>query len=162
MSDSEAAQCHALTEGGERCGRTAADGKFCYQHDESDPTVDDADESQDAANQQESTEDTQQAETGQADGGQQEDDSVSSILDVRSKVETTSADLIGHDLDGVTEVMQDGDEGWRAVVEVVERHSVPDTQDILGQYEVLIAGDGSIQGYSRLGRYRRADTGSRA
>ncbi|WP_336360706.1 gas vesicle protein GvpO, halophile-type [Haladaptatus sp. ZSTT2] len=127
-------QCRALTEDGARCDREATDGSFCYQHDEDDPTID-----EDAA------------DDPSLDGDL-------SILDVRTRVAETATDLIGHDLDGVSEVMATGDDGWRAVVEVVERHSVPDTQDILGQYEVLLSERGEIEGYSRLGRFRRSDT----
>ncbi|MFC6725229.1 gas vesicle protein GvpO, partial [Halobium palmae] len=70
---------------------------------------------------------------------------------------TTTADLIGHDLDGVIQVTGDGD-GWVAVVEVVERHSVPDTQDILGRYELSLDEDARVTGYRRVGRYRRSDS----
>ncbi|WP_338727023.1 gas vesicle protein GvpO, halophile-type [Haladaptatus sp. DJG-WS-42] len=132
------AQCHALTEDGARCDREATDGSFCYQHDEDDPTVD------------EETDDSPAAPS--LDGDEL------SILDVRTRVAETATDLIGHELDGVSEVMATSDGGWRAVVEVVERHSVPDTQDILGQYELLLTERGEIEGYSRLGRFRRSDT----
>ncbi|MCW8172936.1 hypothetical protein D8S78_15275 [Natrialba swarupiae] len=47
------------------------------------------------------------------------------------------------------------DDGWLAIVEVVERRSVPDTQDIIGRYEVELDDDVTVHGYRRLDRYRR-------
>ncbi|WP_101296554.1 gas vesicle protein GvpO, halophile-type [Halegenticoccus soli] len=79
------------------------------------------------------------------------------LMTVRDTVFDLAADVIGRDLDGITEVTKD-DDGWRAVVEVVERRSVPDTQDILGRYEIELDEGGDIHGYRRLDRYRRSDT----
>ena len=41
-------------------------------------------------------------------------------------------------------------EGWLAEVEVLERKSVPDTQDILGRYEMKFDEDGELLGYKRI------------
>lgn len=38
---------------------------------------------------------------------------------------------------------ESNDEGWRTVVEVVERNAVPDTQDIIGRYEITLDGTGT-------------------
>ncbi|MFC4360147.1 gas vesicle protein GvpO [Halobium salinum] len=84
-------------------------------------------------------------------------DAVASIVEVRDAARATAAELIGHDLDGVIQVTSDG-EGWITVVEVVERHSVPDTQDILGRYELDLDESARVTGYRRVGRYRRADS----
>ncbi|MDD5734078.1 MULTISPECIES: gas vesicle protein GvpO [Methanothrix] len=48
-------------------------------------------------------------------------------------------------------------EGWVAEVEVLERKSVPDTQDILGRYEMKFDPDGELLGYKRIMLRRRAD-----
>jgi len=66
--------------------------------------------------------------------------------------------VIGRGLDGIIEVSRDED-NWRAVVEIIERRSVPDTQDILGQYEIELDESGEVIGYRRLEKYRRSDTG---
>lgn len=195
-------QCRALTEDGVRCSRPAQEDGFCYQHDESDPTVDEQEAEQDggeseandeeqSANEEEQSEDEQpDDEEGQesnaesdsedadsnsessiegpaeADEVDEEDQTVteedlgeseSTILGVRRTVEGTATGLIGQPLDSITEVMA-SDDGWRAVVEVVERSSVPDTQDILGQYEVELSEDVEVKGYRRIDRYRRSDT----
>jgi len=81
-----------------------------------------------------------------------------SIIEIRNQVIELSTDVIGRGLDGIIEVSRDED-NWRAVVEIIERRSVPDTQDILGQYEIELDEQGEVIGYRRLEKYRRADTG---
>ncbi|RJS97101.1 gas vesicle protein [Halococcus sp. IIIV-5B] len=81
------------------------------------------------------------------------------IVEVRNHVRDAAADLIGRPLDSIVEIERDGDgDDWRALVEIVERRSVPDTQDILGRYAIQLDGGGTITGYRRLDRYRRGDT----
>lgn len=164
-------QCRAKTGDGERCSRPAQDDGFCYQHDESDPTVsdsqtaddqeqdeqdDDQDEEQDAQSAEmadEEATDPEDVDTSEVD----EDDQIAGVLAIRKTVQSTAGKLIGHEFDGVSEISP-MDEGWRAVVEVIERSAVPDTQDIIGRYEIELDEDGVVQGYRRLGRYRRGDT----
>jgi hypothetical protein len=59
-------------------------------------------------------------------------------------------------LDGVNSLNKIS-EGWLAEVEVVERKSVPDTQDILGRYEMKFDLDGELVGYKRIMLRRRSD-----
>ena len=49
------------------------------------------------------------------------------------------------------------EEGWRLAAELIERKSLPDTQDILGIYEVLLDDDGNMTGYDRKKVRRRQD-----
>jgi len=42
------------------------------------------------------------------------------------------------------------EEGWQGRVEVTELHRVPDTQDIMGVYEVTLDSDGSLLSWERL------------
>ena len=78
------------------------------------------------------------------------------IGEVRETVQGTAEGVVGHPLDGITSI-DDTDGGWRVAVEVVERKSVPDTQDILGRYEITLDEDLSVTGYQRTHRYRRDD-----
>ncbi|SEP85961.1 gas vesicle protein GvpO, halophile-type [Natrinema salaciae] len=167
-------QCKALTEDGQRCSRPARDDGFCYQHDESDPTVSDSQ----AAQEEEQTD--EQAEHGdveesrsrgtvnmtaeemtdpdEVDADVETDrEEIAGILAVRQTVQSTAGELIGHEFDGVSEITPT-DDGWRAVVEVVERRAVPDTQDIIGRYEIELDTDATVHGYRRVDRYRRGDT----
>ena len=176
-------QCKALTEDGERCSRRARDDGFCYQHDESDPTVSDS-QATEQEEQAERTDETAERTDESADGETQapesrdavdmtasektdpeemesaddaEQEEIAGILSVRKTVQSTAGELIGHEFDGVSEITPT-DDGWRAVVEVVERRAVPDTQDIIGRYEIELDANATVHGYRRLDRYRRGDT----
>ncbi|WP_303651779.1 gas vesicle protein GvpO, halophile-type [Halomarina litorea] len=169
-------QCRALTEGGERCSRPARENGLCHQHDEDDPTVDDesdgseessesggadgTDSSTDEERESEDmNEDTDESDTDESDTDESGDaDGDVGLIEIRDTVRANATALIGHPLDAVVAIGADGDDGWRAVVEVVERSAVPDTEDILGRYEVYLDDGGNFQRYGRLDRYRRADT----
>ena len=181
-----AEQCKALTEDGERCSRPARDDEFCYQHDESDPTVSDSQAVEDEQDEQEqetqdqdqeqAEQDTQESESQHRELGtvdmtadektdpqdvdadvETEYDEIAGVLAVRRQVQATAGELIGREFDAVSEIAPT-DDGWRAVVEVVERRAVPDTQDIVGRYEIELNEDATVHGYRRLDRYRRGDT----
>ena len=170
-------QCRALTEDGERCSRPAQEDGFCYQHDEGDPTVSDSqaveDEQDEAAQDDERQSQAQSQELGAVDmtGEEKTDpedvdadvdtdhDEIAGVLAVRRTVQSTAGELIGREFDAVSEISPT-DDGWRAVVEVVERRAVPDTQDIVGRYEIELDESATVHGYRRLDRYRRGDTTS--
>ncbi|WP_267643775.1 gas vesicle protein GvpO, halophile-type [Haloarchaeobius amylolyticus] len=137
-------RCRAYTRDDERCERTAGDGDYCYQHDSDDPTV-----GTDGPT-GEQRPDASTAGEGPLGGAD-------SVVDVRRAVVATAEGLVGNECDSVIEVMNTGD-GWLATIEVVERHAVPDTQDILGRYEITLDDTRSVTGYERIGRYRRSDT----
>ncbi len=46
------------------------------------------------------------------------------------------------------------EDGWHLTVEMVERHALPDSQDLLGVYEVILDDEGRIMHYERK-RVRR-------
>jgi len=50
--------------------------------------------------------------------------------------------------------------GWTALVEALERAAVPDTQDLIGIYEVTFSKDKHLTGYKRKEVRRKGDTGS--
>jgi len=203
-SETDPARCRALTAEGARCSREAGADGFCYQHDESDPTVDDAEAGDDgpadertegddtmstkeaeAEREEESTAETeaeeseQSAETAEepvadvedsADADAESADESGSeagagstsggadLWEARETAERVANELIDDPFDGIIEITraEEGD-GWTGVVEVIERRAIPDTQDILGRYEVSIGGDGDLEGYRLTGRYRRGD-----
>lgn len=85
------------------------------------------------------------------------DGASSGLVEVRNTARSVAGDLVEREVDGVVEVRnRDGE--WTAVVEVVERHAVPDTQDILGRYEFDLDGDATVTGYRRVDRYRRGES----
>ncbi|RQG89851.1 gas vesicle protein [Natrarchaeobius halalkaliphilus] len=163
-------QCQALTEDGERCSRPAQDDGFCYQHDESDSTVSDSQtvderEQDDDQNAQQRSRDLSVDMTAEEKTDPESVDAdvdtdheeIEGVLAVRKTVQSTATELIGREFDGVSEIVPT-DDGWRAIVEVVERRAVPDTQDIIGRYEIELDEGSTIHGYRRLDRYRRGDT----
>ena len=172
-------QCRALTEDGERCSRPATEDGFCHQHDESDSTVSDSQSMDDAQTQEQSSDAESESEGDESRSRQLEgaemtaeertdpgsvdtedidaDEEIAGVLAIRQTVQSTAGDLIGREFDAVSEIAPT-DDGWRAIVEVVERRSVPDTQDIIGRYEIELDEGATIHGYRRLDRYRRGDT----
>lgn len=115
-------------------------------------------ESESESDDESEADDTGTTEPAAVDTGDTDaDNTIEGILAIRQSVEATAGSLIGHKFDGVSEI-EATDDGWRSVVEVVERKSIPDTQDVIGRYEVDLDEEGVIEGYSRLNRYRRGDT----
>ena len=49
------------------------------------------------------------------------------------------------------------DEGWKAVVEVLERKATPDSMDLIGRYEVMLNEEGTPLGYNQVLIRRRQD-----
>ncbi|MDD5094857.1 MAG: gas vesicle protein [Dehalococcoidia bacterium] len=67
------------------------------------------------------------------------------------------AKLTNLELGGVRGLSQD--EGmWHVMVEMVEKRSIPDAQDILGGYEVIIDEEGTIVSFERKMFRKRGDT----
>ena len=169
----QADQCKALTGDDERCSRPVQDDGFCFQHDESDPTVSDSQAAEQETQEEQSDQESQSRSTPSADMTDEEltdpetvdadvdveQEAIEGVLGVRQTVKSTAGQLIGREFDGVSEIAPT-DDGWRAVVEVVERRSVPDTQDVIGRYEIELDTEGTVHGYRRLDRYRRGDTTS--
>lgn len=79
------------------------------------------------------------------------------LAEARDAALDAAEELIDHPLDSVIRIEQDGD-GWRTLVEVVERSAIPDTQDILGRYEIVVDRTGTLQQYGLEERYRRGES----
>ncbi len=148
----DASQCRALTGSGDRCAREAVDDGFCYQHGPDDETVEGDAESETTETDegdQHVSEDSNDCDVGESDLGR-----------VRQKVGSVAEKLIGRPLVSVVSVERTGDddeENWLAAVEVIERSAIPDTQDIIGRYEITLDDPETITGYRRTHRYRRGD-----
>lgn len=66
------------------------------------------------------------------------------------------ADVTGRDVETVSGLRRDGDDGWVVTVEVLELERVPSTMDLLATYAVTLSGDGDVLGFERRRRYHRA------
>ncbi|MGW2670785.1 gas vesicle protein GvpO [Streptomyces sp. NPDC001272] len=64
------------------------------------------------------------------------------------------AELLGRLPDSVSSVKPTED-GWEAVVEVVELERIPDTTSVMGSYTVTLDEQGELISYERTRRYSR-------
>ncbi|MHB8119113.1 MAG: gas vesicle protein GvpO [Methanothrix sp.] len=78
------------------------------------------------------------------------------IQEILERASLMAEVVLKKSLDGVNSLNKIP-EGWLAEVEVVERKSVPDTQDILGRYEMKFDLEGELVGYKRIMLRRRSD-----
>jgi len=62
--------------------------------------------------------------------------------------------LTGLKVDTVSGVAKD-DRGWHVTLELVEMRRIPDGNDMLATYEVLLSDSGDLLSYERTRRYRR-------
>ena len=49
------------------------------------------------------------------------------------------------------------DDGWLIIMEVIEKHSIPDGMDILAKYETRLDADGNMLDFKRTGMRKRID-----
>jgi hypothetical protein len=69
------------------------------------------------------------------------------------------AEITGLQEEGVSSLARDDDGSWRVTVELLELSRVPDTDDVIGSYEVELDETGELIGYRRLRRYPRSQAG---
>jgi hypothetical protein len=67
--------------------------------------------------------------------------------------------LTNRPAEGVIGVERNGDD-WVVVIELVETARIPNTSDVLGEYEVQIGPDRELVSYHRRARYTRGSTQS--
>ena len=78
------------------------------------------------------------------------------IQEILEKASIAAGFMLNKEIDSIIS-MNKCQEGWVAEVEVLERKSVPDTQDILGRYEFKFDDGGELLGYKRIMLRRRSD-----
>jgi len=79
--------------------------------------------------------------------------------DIAESAKREITDLTGMKADSVSSIRKDGDV-WVVQVEVIELSMTPNSQDILGVYEMTLDDEiGGLIGYSRIERYRRSQVG---
>lgn len=78
------------------------------------------------------------------------------IQEILGRANQAAEAMLNKRLDSIISLNKDP-EGWMAEVEVLERKSVPDTQDILGRYEMKFDLEGELLGYKRIMLRRRSD-----
>ena len=67
---------------------------------------------------------------------------------------TTVEELTGYQPEAVTGLEWDG-ELWRVTVDALEMSRIPNTTDVLGEYEIRLDESGTLRGYRRTRRFVR-------
>jgi hypothetical protein len=67
---------------------------------------------------------------------------------------TTVEELTGYQPEAVTGLEWDGDL-WRVTVDALEMSRIPNTTDVLGEYEIQLDDQGTLRGYRRTRRFVR-------
>ncbi len=77
-------------------------------------------------------------------------------VEIAARAREELAEMTGLEAEGVTALEQEEDGAWRVTVEMLELSRVPETDDMLGSYEVELDEDGEMLGYRRVRRYSRS------
>lgn len=78
------------------------------------------------------------------------------LRDLGAKAAEELGELLSAPVERVTG-MRKSDHGWTATVEVREMERVPQSSDVMADYEVELTGQGSVTGFRRLRRYLRSE-----
>ena len=84
-------------------------------------------------------------------------------MELRDAIESARETLqsaVNLDLSSVTGAAKT-DQGWQVTIELIERKAIPDAQDLLGVYEILLNEEGRLTSYERIRIRRRIDTEAR-
>lgn len=81
---------------------------------------------------------------------------VKGIIDISKHSLPLVESILNKKPESIISVTKEGKE-WRVLAEVLERKAVPDTQDILGRYELKLDENANLLGYKQVMLRRRAD-----
>lgn len=79
-----------------------------------------------------------------------------SIKNMCNRAFEIARDFIQKDPETIINVLKT-DIGWKVRIEVLERRSVPDTQDLLGRYDLEFSDDGKLLGWQQVMVRKRSD-----
>lgn len=147
------------TDGGTTAEQTdAEDGEGGEDAEQADAESDEGAESDENGGQTDAERDEGDADAEQTDAESDgSDGGISGVMDVRTRVESVTSDVVGAPLDRIIEIdRQEDGNGWLVVVEALERSAIPDTEDLLGRYAIQLGQDGNVTGYRLQERYRRS------
>ncbi|MBI5235173.1 MAG: gas vesicle protein [Deltaproteobacteria bacterium] len=80
-----------------------------------------------------------------------------SMGDVIIKARSEMKRLTGLEAASTVKTVKD-ESGWRLLVEMIEKRSIPDSMDILATYEILMDDNGNLMEFNRKGMRKRVDT----
>jgi hypothetical protein len=79
------------------------------------------------------------------------------VKEISERVKKELKAVMGLEVSSITGVSRVKDDGWQVTVELIERKAVPDTQDLLGLYEVRLDEDGHLISFDRKKVRHRMD-----
>ena len=82
------------------------------------------------------------------------DDGRLSAQELAQAALTTVEELTGYKAEAVTGLEWDGEE-WQITVAALELSRIPNTTDVIGEYEVKLDERGTLRGYKRARRHLR-------
>ncbi len=78
------------------------------------------------------------------------------ILEIGMKARGVIEELLDKKAESVISATKEENE-WKVLVEVLERRAVPDSQDLIGRYELRLDENKELLGYDRIVLRRRTD-----
>ena len=78
------------------------------------------------------------------------------IMEIGMKARGVIEELLDKKAESVISATKEENE-WRVLVEVLERRAVPDSQDLIGRYELRLDENKELLGYERIVLRRRID-----
>jgi hypothetical protein len=78
--------------------------------------------------------------------------------EIAARAREELSEMTGLEPEGVTSLKQEDDGTWKVTVELLELSRIPETDDILGSYEIELDEDGEMYGYRRVRRYPRSQS----
>jgi Gas vesicle synthesis protein GvpO len=77
------------------------------------------------------------------------EDTFKGVVGIVDRIQEQFREVTGYDVVNVASLRQ-VDDAWSGRVEVIELHRTPDTQDLVGLYEVELDGSGNLLAWERL------------
>ena len=96
---------------------------------------------------------------GSSDGKERRSTRRRSGAQLAQRARRELSEITGLDAESVTSLERVDDGTWKVTVELLELSRVPETDDMLGSYEVELDETGELLGYRRLRRYTRSQAG---
>lgn len=85
-----------------------------------------------------------------------DDDGRLSASELSQAALRTVEELTGYRPEAVTALEWDG-EFWKVTVDALELERIPNTTDVLGEYEIQLDESGTLHGYKRARRFVRGE-----
>jgi hypothetical protein len=85
-----------------------------------------------------------------------DDDGRLSASELSQAALRTVEELTGYRPEAVTALEWDG-EFWKVTVDALELERIPNTTDVLGEYEIQLDESGTLHGYKRTRRFVRGE-----